>query len=190
MSTVDISTYPLVICYIAMERSTHFSVRSTMYFYGPSIPWRTVSHNQRVAGYEPTFTSHQGTALFLGGHSPSSSTILNDRGAWKSLKFQLIQSSKLLRGAGAVLERSWKIIWKNGFSMFHGWSSCWQGGLWYLIAPGLKLDKDWKRALLAQVALKGSQRPWRDTKCAILKLHLCNGITIGFNHQQQELSWW
>ena len=41
--------YHLVMTFTVCHRkSIHFLERSTIYFYGPSIPWQTVSHNQRV----------------------------------------------------------------------------------------------------------------------------------------------
>jgi hypothetical protein len=51
-----VGLYHLVMTNIAMENPQNkwrFLAGKIIYFYGPSIPWRTGSHNQRVTFYKP-----------------------------------------------------------------------------------------------------------------------------------------
>ena len=78
--------YPLVMTNIAMERSTIFKNGKTIYFYGPSIPWRTVSHNQMVTSKMPI--QHDSIGVSLTNTSETSRGIIDvdHKFAWWSSK--------------------------------------------------------------------------------------------------------
>ena len=111
--------YPLVICYIAMERSTMPLIgKPSISIRAIEKPWRTVSHNQRVSALWATFfhqnLEEQSGFLICGIHPQRTTAIplvSPCLGPWKLRLQKLRQQTQGWANGSRSVDIDWNVSW-------------------------------------------------------------------------------